>query len=355
MKLLTVDGLTASRDGHVLLERIRCEIRAGQVTGIISDNPDRLNFLLNVLGGIEPELSGRLLYEGRPWSLRERLKGVGIAREQVSLVESLSVLDNLFLSNTRLLTRFGIIQRAARRRHARTVLRRLETSVALDQPLQAVEPNTRTILDLARVLVQAPEIYAFNGTTRTMSLRQYEAFQALVKELTTLGKGVIVIPLNAGDVRALVDRLYFLQGSQLFEIDQCQDLSDEQLHDFFLGNVKKHYKTANDPIQRAKQLIDAQAAAPEIDFPKLAEEVAMSYDNFRRRFKSQLGVSPNQYFLSVKIDRAKELLLFTDTEIKDVAQQVGFSDPYYFSRVFKEKAGISPARFRSGQAEEKDG
>jgi ABC-type sugar transport system ATPase subunit len=348
MKPLVVEGVTVLREGHLLLEQIRCEIRSGQVSGIISDNPERLQLLLNILGGVEQEQTGKILFAGKPWTNKQRLRGVGIAREQVSLVDSLSVLDNLFLSNNRLYTWLGFIHRSRRRKHAQGVLRQLESQVSLDWPLQRVEPNTKVMLDIARVLIKDPDYFIFNGVTRAMSLRQYEAFLALVRGLKSGGKGVIVIPINTEDVRTLVDRLYFLQGTQLFEIDQGKDLSDEQLHDFFLGNEKKRYKTTNDPVQRAKQTIQERFAEEEIDFQQLAETLAMSYDNFRRRFKAQIGQSPNQYFLSVKMDRAKEFLLFTDQEVKDIALELGFSDPYYFSRVFKERTGTSPVHFRNG-------
>jgi ribose transport system ATP-binding protein len=349
VKPLLVEGITAGRDGHILLEQIRCEVRTGQVTGIIADNPERLSFLMNILGGVEKEQSGRVLFSGRPWTPEQRLRGVGIAREQVSLVDSLPVLDNLFLSNNKLFTRFGFILKAQRRTHAKAVLRKLETQVSLDVPVQKVDPDAKVMLDLARVVIQDPAYLLFQGVTRAMSLRQYEAFLALIRGWKAEGKGIIVVPINSEDVRNLVDRLYFLQGTQLFEVDQFSDLADEQLHDFFLGNVKKRYQTASDPIQRAKLALEEKVHEAEVDYQALADSLAMSYDNFRRRFKNQIGMSPNQYFLSAKIERAKELLLFTDTEIKDIASQLGFSDPYYFSRVFKERVKTSPAHFRQGE------
>lgn len=352
MKLLAVEGLTVLRGGHGLLEQIRCEIRAGQVTGIISDNPDRLQLFLNVLGGVEAEQGGKILFSGRPWSFRQRLRGVGIAREQVSLVDTLSVLDNLFLSNSRRFTWMGFIHRSRRRRHALQVLRRLETQVSLDWTVQRVDPSTKVMLDIGRVLIKDPDFYVFHGVTRAMNLRQYEAFLNLVRSLKAAGKGLLITPINAEDVRTLVDRLYYLQGTQLFEVDQSQDLSDEQLLEFFLGNEKKRYKPSNDPIQQAKQLIQERFAAEEVDFQQVAETLAMSYDNFRRRFKAQVGQSPNQYFVSVKMDRAKELLLDTDLDVKDIAVQLGFADPYYFSRVFKERTGSSPIHFRQGNRDD---
>lgn len=347
MKSLQLDGITVVRDGHTLLEHIKLEVNTGKITGIISDNPERLQLLLNVIGGVETEQSGRILFTGDQWTSNQRLQGVGIAREQVSLIDSLSVLDNLFLSNRALYTWMGFIQRSKRKKHAGSILRKLSIQVSLDSTMQTVEPNRKVLLDLVRAIIKDPDFLVFNGVTRAMNLRQYDAFQTVLKSLRTAVKGIILVPANVDDVRNTLDRLYFLQDTQLFEINGFKDMSDEELQGFFLGKARNQHTVSSDPIQRAKQLILGQVEHRELDVHKLADEVAMSYDNFRRRFKQQVGVSPNQFFLTAKIEKAKELLLFTDEEIKNIALQLGFTDPYYFSRVFKERTSVSPAHFRN--------
>lgn len=63
-------------------------------------------------------------------------------------------------------------------------------------------------------------------------------------------------------------------------------------------------------------------------------------------FKKELGVSPSKYIVSVRIEAAKRLLAAQPGMLlKDAAQQVGFSDPLYFSRVFRDVVGVSPSRF----------
>ena len=55
--------------------------------------------------------------------------------------------------------------------------------------------------------------------------------------------------------------------------------------------------------------------------------------------------SPRDYLTRLKIDRAAELLLDSELPVKQVAQQLGFSDPFHFSKVFKRLKGVPPARF----------
>ena len=63
-------------------------------------------------------------------------------------------------------------------------------------------------------------------------------------------------------------------------------------------------------------------------------------------FKKEMGISPSKYIVNVRIEAAKRLLLTRpDLLQKDVAQKVGFTDPLYFSRVFRDIVGLSPSKF----------
>ena len=65
-----------------------------------------------------------------------------------------------------------------------------------------------------------------------------------------------------------------------------------------------------------------------------------------RIFKRYMGVTPLQYIASVRINKAKELLEGTDYSIQEIGNIVGYSNPLYFSRIFKKLVGCSPSRYR---------
>ncbi len=78
---------------------------------------------------------------------------------------------------------------------------------------------------------------------------------------------------------------------------------------------------------------------------ELAERCGMSQTHFRRLFKELYGESPKRMATSARISRAKELLGSGKT-IKDVANELGFRDQFYFMRAFKSSTGQSPGKFR---------
>lgn len=68
---------------------------------------------------------------------------------------------------------------------------------------------------------------------------------------------------------------------------------------------------------------------------------------YTKLFKEMTSQSPNDYINSVRIDKAKQLLLMTDDNHQQVAQSVGYSTEYYFNRKFKQKVGLTPGQYRS--------
>lgn len=106
------------------------------------------------------------------------------------------------------------------------------------------------------------------------------------------------------------------------------------------------FRRKDDIVHRAKICMKRDMQQEEFDFKEFADKVNMGYEVLRKRFKKETGFSPNQYFLMMKINSAKERLLRPNVSIKEIAYELGFSDQYYFSRLFKKKEGIPPKEFR---------
>ena len=79
----------------------------------------------------------------------------------------------------------------------------------------------------------------------------------------------------------------------------------------------------------------------------LAYRCHLSVSHFSKLFKSKTGYSPIDYANHIKIQKACYLLRYSSKRISDIAVGLGFTDSFYFSRVFKRQMGMSPTEFRS--------
>jgi AraC family transcriptional regulator len=79
---------------------------------------------------------------------------------------------------------------------------------------------------------------------------------------------------------------------------------------------------------------------------QLANECRLSARYFARAFRQTMGMAPHQWLMRRRIERAMELLLGTDLPLADIALACGFGDQSHFTRVFSDRAGRGPGKWR---------
>jgi AraC family transcriptional regulator len=101
--------------------------------------------------------------------------------------------------------------------------------------------------------------------------------------------------------------------------------------------------------RRTLAYIEAHLAS-KIDIDDLATVVALSRSHFSRSFKQTVGVSPMEYVVVRRVERAKVLIRTTSEPLAEVALACGFADQAHLNRRFRDVVGISPGRWRRGNA-----
>ncbi len=98
-------------------------------------------------------------------------------------------------------------------------------------------------------------------------------------------------------------------------------------------------------LDRSVELLDRDLAEP-LDLPSVAAEVGMTYETWRRRFRSETGTSPYAHRASRRLEAATDLLVHTGLGVRDIAAATGFSDERHLIRRFREQTGLTPRAFR---------
>lgn len=94
-----------------------------------------------------------------------------------------------------------------------------------------------------------------------------------------------------------------------------------------------------------KRFIESHLSQP-IRLDDLAAQALISSSRLSAQFKRHFNTSPIDYVLRLRLRRASHLLLDRNLTMSQVARQVGFSDPFYFSRQFKKHYGLNPTAYR---------
>lgn len=106
------------------------------------------------------------------------------------------------------------------------------------------------------------------------------------------------------------------------------------------------------PISRETMLVKEymdQHVDRNVSLKELASLVYLSESQVVRIFKRDMGRTPHEYGLSLKLEQGKKLLKNSNLRVKDIAEYLGFCDEHYFSYIFKNKVGKTPLEYKNGQ------
>jgi len=97
--------------------------------------------------------------------------------------------------------------------------------------------------------------------------------------------------------------------------------------------------------RQAKDLLIANLSG-RISLSDLAAECRLSRAHFARSFKETTGVAPHRWLSLRRIELAKDLLLYSNKSVEEIAAECGFADQSHFTRVFARNVGVTPGRWR---------
>lgn len=133
-----------------------------------------------------------------------------------------------------------------------------------------------------------------------------------------------------------------------FQTQDYRQLRSEigQILDRMTQSYVKHYDQMEaDTIHQIKQYIIEQSHK-DISLDGLGKKVGLSPIYISKMFKEKLGINYIDFLTECRIEKAKKLLIDPDKSIKEIAVEVGYHEPNYFSKVFKKMSSVSPKEYR---------
>lgn len=138
----------------------------------------------------------------------------------------------------------------------------------------------------------------------------------------------------------------FCTGQKNDKATNC-DVVLESFH--YLSNNEY---SANSTQQNINSMLSQQAInlihqnISNININKLSEIIGVSRSYLTTKFTQDLNMSPSQYLIKARLEKAKHLLINTDLPISEIAFNVGYSDVFHFSKLFKDRENIAPSSYR---------
>lgn len=151
----------------------------------------------------------------------------------------------------------------------------------------------------------------------------------------------IVKPFNVKYLEETIRNL--TRNREILKDHYSSELPNESMK----GNVSK--KIDRKFVSEFSAIVESNIANEDFGVDDICKQIGISRVQLYRKVKAVLGLNINDYILSVRMQRAKYLLLNEDLSISEVSTKVGFSSQAYFSTVFKAKFGLTPKAFKEKQ------
>jgi two-component system response regulator YesN len=144
----------------------------------------------------------------------------------------------------------------------------------------------------------------------------------------------------------------YVKGTHLFdEYLKCDDMT--AIREWIYGVLRqigeflesRKHQTGSDAVQKVKLYVQAHYAE-EVTINEIASSVFMNAAYLGRVFKKSEGISFNEFVNTVRMDKAKELLVNTPMKIADIAKAVGIASSQHFIYCFKSVHGTTPKKYR---------
>lgn len=122
--------------------------------------------------------------------------------------------------------------------------------------------------------------------------------------------------------------------------------SDRMLKPSHQANGKTRQIAHSYFLDQIRELIETNMDNEDYGIEQLCREAGASRTQLHNKIKKLTGLSTSHYIRSIKLRKAKHLLLKTDLNISQISYEVGIKYPCYFSRIFEQSVGMCPKKFR---------
>ncbi|CAK9888576.1 MULTISPECIES: sugar ABC transporter ATP-binding protein [Pseudomonas] len=221
-----------------VLGDIELSLHRGEVLALTGENGAGKSTLSKIIGGLEVPTTGLMRYQGQPYqpgsrAAAERL-GVRMVMQELNLLPTLTVAENLFLDN--LPGRVGWINRKR--------LRQLALAAMAQVGLDAIDPDTlvgelgighQQMVEIARNLIGDCHVLIFDEPTAMLTAREVELLFTQIERLQQRGVAIVYISHRLEELKRIAQRIAVLRDGKLVCVEPMQRYNSEQLVNLMVG------------------------------------------------------------------------------------------------------------------------
>ena len=247
------------------LKGVDFEIGRGEVMGLVGENGAGKSTLVKIISGFDDAYTGTFLVEGREVRFsspaRAEREGIAVAQQELSLIPTMSVAENILLAGDRVPV---FATKRALASSSRTVLQ--EVGLGDVDPMMAVNRlsvGEQQLVEVARLLAHDPQVLILDEPTAALGERDSVRILEMVQSLAAGGKSIIYVSHRMDEVFKICDRITVLRDGESIPPRLASELDVHSLVHLMLGRELENMFPPRRPIPRLEPLLKVRDLWPD--------------------------------------------------------------------------------------------
>jgi ribose transport system ATP-binding protein len=208
--ILDAQGLRKRFGDTQAVRGVDLVLREGEFVGLMGPNGAGKSTLIKMLSGVFEPDSGVISLSGRPVKSLAGRPEIGFVHQDLGLVDSMSVMDNLRLGAPPLRLMGPLLHRGREFAASQSALDRVELDVSLTAEVGSLSPGEKAMLAVARLLNRGARLVVVDETTSTLPPKESKWFIEILKSATRSGTAVLMVSHKLSEILSVAERVVML-------------------------------------------------------------------------------------------------------------------------------------------------
>lgn len=237
--ILRVDGISKSFPGVQALSKVNTSFNQGEICALVGENGAGKSTLVYILMGAMKPDQGEVFIKGNEVNItgihKAREYGIGAVFQDPSLINYMSVAENIFLGEQGKFKNKGILSYSKIFKAAEKILNDLNFKIDVRQLAISLSPEERKLIEFAKMIKFNPDIIILDEITAALDYKSVDNLFEIIKSKKDEGKTVIFISHRLKEVFDIADTALVLKEGKMVKKLEIKDVTEEGLINLMMG------------------------------------------------------------------------------------------------------------------------
>ena len=235
--MLEMQGIGKDFSGVTVLDDVRFNLAAGEVHVLAGENGAGKSTLMKVLGGVYTNHKGTVKLNGKAVKFKSvpdaAEAGISIIHQELSLVGSMGVCDNIFLGREK--SKYSWLNRRAMFDYSAKITKSLSLDINLTSSVDEFPIGVQQMIEIAKALAFDSKIIVMDEPTSALTEPEVEKLFDLIAKLKAAGCGIIYISHKMEEIYRIADRITVLRDGKYIGTETAKNLPPQELIKWMVG------------------------------------------------------------------------------------------------------------------------